>query len=557
MDRDRGRRDRYSSRSPSRSRRRNARRNDSRERTRNRTGTPGEREKGGGDRRETVWPPAPPQRRETERQRRGDSREKERGGDRGGAAQGGRGNYNSSSSKTNNDKYVSSSSKPSSDRIWKNNQNSSSRSIAIPAAADRDRHRKDARSDSREKRKDAKSDARNAERSRSRKRSITRAPEQSQAAPPIPVAPLPPGQPPPPPPDPNYKSLDNNPAFTKSSPQKPPPAAMIPAGYQENVIKTAVAPGIVPVPPIGHGNIIPTGPELTMTTPKSRPPTNQSNSLLSRQQSNSQEEEAPVLEEEARAKAAKNAGKPLPEFILEPKGMTKLPRVKNPVLIDHTIKKKKDNQDDKKENKKEKKKKPPKDMSTKKKKDKDKDKDGNNDNEDSWPSSASDIIVESSRSEDTASNSSVTSKRERTPSPVPHFSIKDWLHPTGGKLMRPKDDPFGIKGKTTKYKFKDLNRPPTRKDPPQVQYSAHSMLTESYADLLAQKFCSVGVKAKVIEPAKKPSRAARCLEKSLKSSQDKHRKSEDKHRQKHDKSSSKPAEKQHEKKKPRGDLDFV
>jgi len=322
-----------------------------------------------------------------------------------------------------------------------------------------------------------------------------------------------------------------------------------------------MAPGIVPL-----GGIIP-GPE-TMTTPKSKPHQSvmtsraavgllpRSNSLLSRQSdsqlSRTEEEKSlgvrspqkpPVLEE-ARPKSAKIERKPLPEFIIEQR-MTKLPRVKNPVIIDHTKKKKKnDNQDDKKEEKKAKKKKLLKDMGTKKKKDKVKDK--NNDNEESWPS-ASDVIIESSESEDTASNSSGSSKRDRTPSPVPRFSIKDWLRPTGGTFMKPTDDPFGIKGKTTKYKYKDLNRPPTRKDPPQVQYSAHSMLTESYADLLAQSFCSIGVKAQVIEAEKKPSRAARYVEKSLKSSPGKHRKS--------DKSSLKPEK--GEKKKARGELDFV
>jgi len=100
-----------------------------------------------------------------------------------------------------------------------------------------------------------------------------------------------------------------------------------------------------------------------------------------------------------------------------------------------------------------------------------------------------------------SSDSSSSSVRDHTPPPPPKFMAKDNLHPINGRDMRKSADPYGLRGDATQYKFKELGRPPNRDDPPHIIYSAMSMLSEQYADLLAEKFCSAGNKPQVLDTA--------------------------------------------------------
>lgn len=90
---------------------------------------------------------------------------------------------------------------------------------------------------------------------------------------------------------------------------------------------------------------------------------------------------------------------------------------------------------------------------------------------------------------------------EREPAPpVPGFDASDWLHPKGGIPMDPNDDPFGLYGKPTKYKYKPLSGPPKRDDPVEVLFSAHAMLSMEYIEAIARRVSSAGVTPKVYVP---------------------------------------------------------
>jgi len=523
---DRGRRERYSSRSASRGRgnrnsyfssRRNQR-NDSRERSRNT-----------GARRQSFAPPAFSS---SKRYQRSDSREKSN--DR---------RWTSNNNSSRGDRGGQ-----SSDRVWTNPNSSSQQKTANSSRR--------GRSDSRERRGGrgaARSGSPAAQAAESSQRTSLNSAPPARAPPLPPVPPPPPMQPPPPPSGPGYMNNFDASAFVKSSPQRPPPGLLRCSPYGHSSSTPNVPQGVAAygasahqqpmqqpyggLPPQHAASSLPQQSANAATPAHSKAQRARSvESVLSRAESLiSRTEEEKTLDpdqvpEEEKSKSRSPLRKPMPEFIVEKGRMTRLPRVR----IVEKVKKKKNRKKRDKEGDDEK------DTSSKKSDDEedDEDKDKTKDDNDSWPAS---------EGESSSDSTSSSSKRDRTPSPVHGFSIKDWLHPVGGKFMKPSDDPFGLRGKTTKYKYKELNRPPTRKDPPQVQYSAGSMLSEAYADLLAQKFCSCGVKAKVIEPTKKMSRASRHVEKSLKS--DKHRK--------HHKLTERRSSDKREKKKLRGHNDFV
>jgi len=66
--------------------------------------------------------------------------------------------------------------------------------------------------------------------------------------------------------------------------------------------------------------------------------------------------------------------------------------------------------------------------------------------------------------------------------------------------MKPDYDPFGIRGKPTKEKFKLLGRPPKRDDPHEVLFNAHAMLSTDYLEEIVVRACAWGIKPKVVMP---------------------------------------------------------